>query len=90
METLKQSPITVTKRGYSLEETGEVLGVSKGFINLEIRRGKLRARRFGRRVIILAEDLEQYISARQTLKAHPAKSRNTPPAHQSAAPSSAA
>jgi excisionase family DNA binding protein len=51
-----------TKIAYSVEETSEKTSLSKAFIRLEIKRGKLKVKRFGRRVLILDEDLRVYLA----------------------------
>ena len=51
-----------TKLAYSVEEIAEQTSLSKAFLRLEIKRGKLKIRRFGRRVIIRDEDLRDYIA----------------------------
>ena len=50
-----------SKLAYSIEETAEQTSLSKAFLRLEIKRGKLKVRRFGRRVLIRDEDLRDYI-----------------------------
>lgn len=50
------------KRAFSITEVAETYSVSKGFVRKEIREGRLRATCFGRRVLILAKDLEKYES----------------------------
>lgn len=57
-ETQKQN---VTLRGHSIREICADFGVCKGFVLGQIKKGKLRARRLGRRVIVLDEDLRRYI-----------------------------
>jgi len=44
-------------------EAAEAIAASKGFIDLEIRRGRLRARKLGRKVVILRSDLLKYLGA---------------------------
>lgn len=51
-----------TKIAYSIEEMAAQTSLSKAFIRLEIKRGKLRATKFGRRVLIRYEDMSEYIS----------------------------
>ena len=54
--------INETKKiAYSVEEISEKTSLSKAFLRLEIRRGKLKIKRFGRRVLIRDEDLREYI-----------------------------
>jgi excisionase family DNA binding protein len=54
--TLKQ------KIAYSVEEISEQTTLSKAFLRLEIKRGKLKISRFGRRVIVRDEDLREYLA----------------------------
>lgn len=49
------------RRAWSVHEVCERLGVSRNFLLGQIRCGLLRARRLGRRVVILTEDLDQYL-----------------------------
>lgn len=51
-----------TKIAYSVEEISEQTSLSKAFLRLEIKRGKLKIKRFGRRVLIRDEDLREYIA----------------------------
>jgi excisionase family DNA binding protein len=51
----------VTTQGYSIRDICVTLGVSKGFVVKQIKQGKLRARRLGRRVIVLDSDLREYL-----------------------------
>lgn len=58
--------IKVTKddrRAWSIAEVAARLGVSRNFVLAQVSRGALRARRLGRRVVILTEDLESYLAA---------------------------
>jgi excisionase family DNA binding protein len=64
-----QATRTVAKRGYSVEEVAEMLSISKGFAWNEIRAGKLRATRLGRRVIILHENLDDYLARAEVITA---------------------
>jgi hypothetical protein len=52
------------RRAYALAEMSYQTGLSIGFLKLEIRRGELRARYFGRRVLVLREDWESYLAKR--------------------------
>jgi excisionase family DNA binding protein len=49
-----------TKTAYSVEEAAEILGLSKAFLRNEIRDGNLKIQRFGRRVLILSQDFQNY------------------------------
>jgi excisionase family DNA binding protein len=50
------------KISYSVEEVSDKTSLSKAFLRLEIKRGKLKVKRFGRRVVICHEDLKEYIA----------------------------
>jgi len=54
------------RRGYSVQELSQEYPVSVGFLRGEIRRGALRVRRFGRRVVVLKEDWDSYLRSRET------------------------
>lgn len=56
-----ETVIEKNKIAYSIEESAERTSLSKAFLRLEIKRGKLKVRRFGRRVLIRDEDLRAYI-----------------------------
>ncbi|MBK8302343.1 MAG: excisionase family DNA-binding protein [Chloracidobacterium sp.] len=53
---------TNDKLAFSVEEISSLTGLSKGFIRAEIRRRNIRIRRFGRRVLILRNDLDEYLT----------------------------
>jgi excisionase family DNA binding protein len=55
------SLLKLDKMAYSIEEASELTTLSKAFLRLEIKRGELKIKRFGRRVIIIAEDLKEYV-----------------------------
>jgi excisionase family DNA binding protein len=52
---------TELRMAYSLEEVSKKTSLSKAFLRLEIKRGRLQVRRFGRRILVRNEDLERYI-----------------------------
>ena len=56
---------TVTERqdkmAYSVDEISEQTTLSKAFLRNEIRAGHLKVQRFGRRVLILNDDLQAYL-----------------------------
>jgi excisionase family DNA binding protein len=56
----------VTLRGYSIRDVCESFGLSKGFVTREIKHGKLNARRLGRRLVVLEEDLRLYLEHANT------------------------
>jgi len=47
---------------FSLIESSRLLGVSVGFLRLEIGRKRLRPTRLGRRVLIRSEELMRYLA----------------------------
>lgn len=49
------------KRAFSVQELTRLYPLSMGFLWSEIRRGSLRVRRFGRRVLVLKEDWDSYL-----------------------------
>lgn len=58
METEAMTP----RVAWSLQEIAKATGLSLGFLRNEVRRGVLRVKRFGRRVLVLDEDLKAYLS----------------------------
>jgi excisionase family DNA binding protein len=46
---------------FSVQEVARRFGVSEGLVRLEIVRGRLKCRRIGRRVILLENDLQEWI-----------------------------
>lgn len=59
------------KLAYSVNEIAEMLPLSKAFIRGEIRRKNLSATKFGRRVLIMKDELIAYLE-----KGSPGKSEN--------------
>ena len=53
------------RRAWSVDEVAQSHGVSPGLVRLEIARGKLRATRIGRRLIISAEALNDWLQQGQ-------------------------
>ena len=69
MEIHKNSlPDELAQRGYSIEQVTKLLPLSEAFLRKEIRNGRLKATHFGRRVLILAEDLDNYLLAGSNYK----------------------
>ncbi len=55
------------KMAYSIDEVSRQTSLSKPFLRLEIKRGRLNAKHFGRRVLVLNQDLKNYLNkAEQT------------------------
>jgi len=59
--TMERSGATL-RRAYGLPELAASLGCSAAFLRLEAARGRLPVTRLGRRVLVLAEDLERYLA----------------------------
>jgi excisionase family DNA binding protein len=57
-----QTDVTTPRVAWSLQEIAKATGLSLGFLRNEVRRGVLRVKRFGRRVLVLDEDLRVYLS----------------------------
>ena len=51
------------RAAYSIAEVAQRFGVSQGLIRLEISRGKMKAGRIGRRVVIPAGEVDRLIEA---------------------------
>lgn len=52
------------KLAFSIKEMSNLTGLSQGFLRNEILNRRLTISRFGRRVLILREDLEKYLRNR--------------------------
>lgn len=50
------------KMAYSVDEISEATTLSKAFLRNEIRAKRLKAQRFGRRVLVLKNDLDLYLN----------------------------
>jgi excisionase family DNA binding protein len=61
-DLLAQDRVTADKFAYSVEEISERTSLSKAFLRNEIRAGRLNVKRFGRRVLVLVEDLQNYLN----------------------------
>lgn len=61
----QRTSITPTRLAWSIAETSSTTGLSTGFIRKEIKGGRLRARRAGRRLLILDRDLREYLGEAQ-------------------------
>ena len=57
-----QTSVANNKFAYSVEEISEQTTLSKAFLRNEIRAGNLKANRFGRRVLVLSENLQNYLN----------------------------
>ncbi len=54
------------KLAYSVEQISEQTTLSKAFLRNEIRAGKLKVKRCGRRVLILKDDFMDYLNGQNT------------------------
>ena len=68
IENTEVNQVTITKLACSVAEVAEITSLSKPFIRLEIKRGKLKARTFGRRILILQTDLRDYLNQGEITK----------------------
>ncbi len=59
---MMQETVTPSKRAYSIKEVAQQTSLSQPFVRLEIKRGKLKARKFGTRTLITAENLSNYLN----------------------------
>lgn len=53
---------TNQRTAWSLAEISDSTGLSLGFLRNEAKRGALPIKRFGRRVLVLTQDLEKYLA----------------------------
>lgn len=51
---------------YSVEEVSAQTTLSKAFVRNEISAGNLKAQKFGRRVLVLNQDLQNYLNKEET------------------------
>lgn len=52
----------IQRAAWSLSEISASTGLSIGFLRNEVRRGTLPIKKFGRRVLVLEEDLRSYLT----------------------------
>jgi excisionase family DNA binding protein len=57
-----QANVTTQRIAWSLGEISDATGLSLGFLRNDVRRGTLPTKKFGRRVLVLDEDLKNYLS----------------------------
>lgn len=55
---------------YTVEEVARILGISRTTAYESVRRGEIRARRFGRRVVIPTIVVDQLLGATDDLRPH--------------------
>lgn len=56
-----QAPDRRVKKAYSVQEVADLTSLSKPYLRNMIRSGDLKVKRFGRRVVILAEALDEFL-----------------------------
>lgn len=63
MEQLRnmETSVTTQRIAWSLAEIAKQTGLSLGFLRNEVRAARLPIRKFGRRVLVLDEDLRAYL-----------------------------
>ncbi len=59
---MMQETVIPNKRAYSIKEVAQQTSLSQPFVRLEIKRGKLKARKFGTRTLITDENLSDYLN----------------------------
>jgi hypothetical protein len=59
---MMQENVTPNKRAYSIKEVAQETSLSPSFVRLEIKRKKLKARKFGTRTLVTAENLSIYLN----------------------------
>jgi excisionase family DNA binding protein len=59
--TVAQGSVTLDKIGFSVEEISSQTSLSKAYLRQKIKQQKLKATYFGRRVVILRDDLEAFL-----------------------------
>lgn len=57
-----RNPGPIDRLAYSISEASEAVGLSKDKIRDEIRSGRLRARKCGRRTILTREDMSRWLA----------------------------
>ena len=57
-----QEHTTSQRVAWSLAEIAESMNLSIGFLRNEVRRGRLNVKKFGRRTLVLDEELRRYLA----------------------------
>ena len=55
----------IERKAWGMSELASANGVSLGLLRMEAKRGALRVRRIGRRVVVLQEDWLRYLAQKQ-------------------------
>ncbi len=56
----------VERIGYSIKELSEMSGLSEGYWKKRIKDGDVKAKKFGRRTLVLAKEFDRYIANLKT------------------------
>jgi hypothetical protein len=56
--------VALNRLAWGLSELSQATGLSVGLLRQEVRKGNLRARRVGRRLLVTAQDWAAYLSCR--------------------------
>jgi imidazoleglycerol phosphate dehydratase HisB len=62
MYTEQKTETATRKVAWSLAEISEAVGLSLGYLRNEVRAERLRVKHFGRRVVVLDEDLRRFLA----------------------------
>ncbi len=57
-----QQNVTLQRIAWSLADISKQTGLSLGFLRNEVRAARLPVRKFGRRVLVLDDDLRRYLA----------------------------
>lgn len=57
-----QGNVTTQRVAWSIAEIAEATGLSEGYLRNEVKRGALPVKKFGRRILVLEEDLKSYLT----------------------------
>jgi excisionase family DNA binding protein len=58
----RQKTMELTRLAYSLDEAAEMVGVSKGHLRNEHKRGNLKFMKSGRRTLVLVSEIRRYLA----------------------------
>ena len=61
----KTTSVTPARLAWGVGDISTSTGLSAGFLRKQIKAGKLRARRAGRRVLVLDRDLHRYLDEKE-------------------------
>lgn len=61
-----QNEVATDSLAHSIQELHRRTGLSKEFLRKEAREGRLKVRRFGKRVMVLANDWRNYVESLPT------------------------